>query len=90
MTQNPLLMLKCVIQTMLLIFTFKLTEMIELSGSECFAEFHREKVFIFVGEKLKADIRIEDGATVFSVIKTHKSLKNVADEVAYKKVKRQV
>ena len=49
-----------------------------------------EKVFYFVGKKLEADDKIEDGVTVFAVINTHKSLKDVADEVAYKKVKRQV
>ena len=74
---------------MLLIHT-KLTRMIDLSGSQCFAEFYREGFAIFVDEKLEADDKIEDGAIVFVVIKTHKSLKNVADEVAYKEVKRQV
>ena len=43
--------------------------------------------FIIFGEKLEADDRIEDGATVFAVIK---SLENVADAVVYKEVKRQV
>ena len=43
-----------------------------------------------VDEKLEADDKIEDGATVIAVIETHKSLKNVADEVAYKEVKRHV
>ena len=60
-------------------FHIKLTEMIHLSGSECFVEFYREHFFIFVGEKLEADDKIEGGATVFAFIKTHKSLKNFAD-----------
>ena len=55
--------------------------MIDLSGSECFAEFYREGFLIFVGEKMEADDKIEDGATVFAVIKTHKSIKYVADEL---------
>ena len=72
-------------------FHIKLTEIIDLSGSECFAEFHREVFFIFVCEKLEADGRIEDCATVFAVIKTHTSLKNKADEIAeVYEVKRQV
>ena len=50
----------------------------------------QKRFFTFVGEKLEADDKIEDGVTVFAVINTHKSLKDVADEVAYKKVKRQV
>ena len=41
--------------------------------------------FYFVGEKFETDDKIEDGATVFAVINTHKSLKDVADEVAYMK-----
>ena len=38
----------------------------------------------------KATNKSEDGATVFAVIKTHQSLKNIADKVVYKEVKRQV
>ena len=49
--------------------------MVDLSSSECFAEFHRESFFIFVGENLEADDTIQYGATVFAAIKTHKSLK---------------
>ena len=67
-------------------FHIKLTEMIDMSGSECFAKFHR-RFFIIVGEKLEADDRIEDCVTVFAVIK---SLENVADEDDYKEEKRQV
>ena len=41
-------------------FHIKLTEMIDLSGSEYFAEFHKEFFFIFIGEKLQANDKIED------------------------------
>ena len=67
---------------MLLIFTsywWLVTGVIDLSGSKWFAEFYRECFATFVGEKLEADDKIEDGATVFAFIKTHKSLKNFAD-----------
>ena len=43
-----------------------------------------------VGEELEAYDKIENGATVFVIFKTSKSLKYLADEVAYKDVKRQV
>ena len=74
---------------MLLIFTSNSLEWLTWAAQNFLLNF-TEKVFYFVGEKLEADDKIEDGATVFAVIKTHKSLKNVADEVAYKKVKRHV
>ena len=67
-------------------FHIKLTEMIDLSGSECFVKFHR-RFLIIVDVKRKADDKKEDDANVFDVIK---SLTNVADAVAYKEVKRQV
>ena len=52
-------------------FHIKLTEMIDLSSSECLAKFH-SRFFIIVGEKLEADDRTEDDATVFAVIKSLK------------------
>ena len=90
MTQNPLLMLKCVIQTMLLIFTSNSLKWFTWAAQNVLLNFTEKVFFYFVSEKLEADDKIEDGATVFAVIKTHNSLKNVVDEVAYKEVKRQV
>ena len=82
-------MLKCVIQTMLLIFTSNSLKWLTWAAQNVLLNF-TEKVFYSIGEKLEADDKIEDDATVFAVIKTHKSLKNVADKVAYKEAKRQV
>ena len=40
---------------------------------------------VFVDEKLEVDDKIEGGATVFAVVRTHRSMSNVEDEVANKR-----
>ena len=66
-------------------FHSKLTEMNDLRDSDFVAEYYRDG--FNVGEKLKCDEKIEDGATVYVVFTTKKKLKEVEYDTRYKDVK---